>query len=86
MKIVKALRTTGQANFPVPYVSRNNPALFALKPFEEFFFPPESTDIQRARAVFRVDWLTEAELVETYARRAGTRVGGKCRGSCPGRS
>jgi len=62
VKIVKALRTTGQANFPVPYVSRNNPALFALKPFEEFFFPPESTDIQRARAVFRVDWLTEAEL------------------------
>lgn len=61
-KMVKELRETGTTNFPVPYVSRNNPAVFALKPFEEIFFPPETTDIQRARAVFRVDWLTETEL------------------------
>jgi len=61
-KAVKQLREQGQASFPVPYVSKNNPSVSALKPFEEFFFPPESTEIQRARAVFRVDWLTEAEL------------------------
>jgi len=61
-KVVQQLREQGQANFPVPYVDANNPAVFALKPFEEIFFPPETTDIQRARAVFRVDWLTETEI------------------------
>ena len=61
-KMVQQLREQGRAVFPVPYVSTNNPAVSALKPFEEIYFPPETTDIQRARAVFRVDWLTETEL------------------------
>ena len=61
-KIVKQLRESGRAQFPVPYVSSNNPRVTALRPYEEVFFPPETTDIERARVIFRVDWLTEAEL------------------------
>lgn len=61
-KVVRELRERGTAEVPVPYLRLNNPCVVSLTPYEEVFFPPETTDLQRARVIFRVDWLTEAEL------------------------
>ena len=33
-RVVKDLRETGQAEFPVPYLCKNAPALVALKPYD----------------------------------------------------
>lgn len=59
---VKDLRETGQTNIPRAYVSVNQPSVVALKPWEDITFPPETTDLQSARVIFRRVFLTEAEL------------------------
>tara|TARA_R100001443_G_scaffold37809_1_gene51397 strand:+ start:1743 stop:3848 length:2106 start_codon:yes stop_codon:yes gene_type:complete len=59
---VKDLRETGQTNVPRAYLAVNQPSLVALKPWEDITFPPETTDLQSARVVFRRVFLTEAEL------------------------
>jgi len=61
-KIVKELREDGAAVFPEAYLCRNRPSIVALKPHEEISIPPETIDIQNARAIFRRQYLTEVEL------------------------
>ena len=61
-KVVKSLRETGAAEFPVPYLCRNAPAVVALKPYDDVLFPPETIDLQRARVVFRRQFMSEVEL------------------------
>ena len=61
-KVVKSLRETGQAEFPVPYLCRNAPAIVALKPYDDVLFPPETIDLQKARVVFRRQFMSEVEL------------------------
>lgn len=60
-KIIRGLRDGQKSKLPVPYLCRNEPAIFALKPWEEVFFRYETTDIQKAR-VLRREWVTEVEL------------------------
>jgi hypothetical protein len=61
-KVVKALRETGQAEFPVPYLCKNAPVVVALKPYDDVLFPPETIDLQRARVIFRRQFMSEVEL------------------------
>jgi len=61
-KIVRALRADGETEVPIPYLHEDNPRVIALEPWEDVFVPPETTDLQRARAIFRVDWMNETEL------------------------
>jgi len=56
------IRTKGVAEVAVPYLAVNQPAVYALRPWDEVFVPGETTDIQHARVVFHRQWLTEAEL------------------------
>jgi hypothetical protein len=60
--IIQDLRSEGRCKFPIPYVAENNPTVIALKPFSDVWFPVDTTDIQAARAIFRVNWMTEREL------------------------
>jgi hypothetical protein len=62
-RVVRELREDGESELPIAYVSLNAPLVTALKPFEDVWFPPETADVQRARCIFRVDWMTEAELL-----------------------
>ncbi len=62
-RLVRQLRNTGTAKVPVPYVCDSRPSIIALKPYEEVFIHPDTTDIQRAR-VFVKYYFTEAELRE----------------------
>ena len=61
-RIVKELRETGETVFPEAYICRNRPAVVALKPHEEVVLPPETIDVQNARAIFRRQYMTEVEL------------------------
>ena len=61
-KLVRDLRNKGEAEIEEPYVIKNLPCVTALKPYDEITFPHETTDLQRARVIFRRTFLTEVEL------------------------
>ena len=60
-KFVRGLRNEGLGEIRLPYFVKNQPGVTALKPWEDVFFHPESTDLQRTR-VFEREWVTEVEL------------------------
>lgn len=63
LKAVRELREEGECDFPVPTMVTNKPMIAALAPWDELTFPPETTDIQSARVVFRRFYMTEAQLL-----------------------
>lgn len=63
-KALRELRKNGTTELPVSYVKANRPCIRALRIFEDIFFPPGTTDLQRARILFTREWLTEVELAE----------------------
>jgi len=62
LKMIRDLRDRGEAEIEEPYVFKNAPCVTALKPYDEITFPQETTDLQRARVIFRRTFLTEVEL------------------------
>lgn len=64
-KFVKQMRETGKGDIPETYMSKNLPCIEALKPFDEVCFPPETADLQKARVIFRRQYMTEVELRST---------------------
>jgi hypothetical protein len=63
-RMVKELAEKGETTMEEEYISKNLPQVLALKPWDEVVVPPETTDLQRARCVFRRTWMTEVELRE----------------------
>lgn len=63
LKAIRELREEGECDFPVPTMVTNKPMVAALAPWDELTFPPETTDIQSARVVFRRFYMTEAQLL-----------------------
>ena len=63
LKAIRDLRTEGECDFPIPTMVTNKPMIAALAPYDELVFPPETTDIQSARVVFRRYYMTEAQLL-----------------------
>lgn len=61
-KMVKSLREEGTAEIEEPYIISNSPCITALKPYDEITFPQETTDLDRARVIFRRTFLTEVEV------------------------
>lgn len=61
-KAIRDLRETGSCKIPEPFISKNQPCIVSLKPYEDISFPPETIDIQKARVVFRRTFVTEMEL------------------------
>lgn len=59
-KAVVALRTKSTATVAIPFVSKNEPEIAALKPWDEVFLPPELTT--ENEVVFQIERVTEAEL------------------------
>lgn len=67
LKHIRQIVETGKTVFEVPEMTRNQPSIVALRPYYEVLFPPETTDWQRARAIFRRDFYTVAEIEEKAA-------------------
>lgn len=61
-KFVKDMRETGQGQVEEMFVDKNLPKIIALKPYDEVCFPPETSDLQQARVIFRRQYMTEVEL------------------------
>jgi hypothetical protein len=61
-RVVRELREDGEAQVPVTLVAGNRPAVQALQPYVEFFISRDCVELQRARYVFRVAWLTVEEV------------------------
>jgi hypothetical protein len=62
LKAVRELREDGETYLPIPSVTRNQPQIIALKPWDEIFLPNSTTDIQLAARVYRRVWMNEVEL------------------------
>lgn len=68
-KILKDLRELRFAEIPIPYVFKSRPRLSALRPMVDIVFPWETDNLQRARFINRLEWVTETELrdrIETH--------------------
>jgi len=64
LECVKDLREEGECEIYVPTMVKNAPSIAALAPYDELAFPPETTDIQSARVVFRRCYMTEVEVMQ----------------------
>lgn len=63
-RVIRDLRTNGVAYFPRATIVRDRPVLRAYSWNEDVFVPPECVDVQRSRAVFVREVLTETDLQE----------------------
>lgn len=61
-KFIRSMREEGQGELEEIYVQKNLPRVTALKPYDEVCFPPETSDLQQARVIFRRQYMTEVEL------------------------
>ena len=61
-RLVQELREDGKASVPLPYLCENGPMIYALRPWDEVYLPPDTTDIQKARLIFMREFVTVAEL------------------------
>lgn len=62
--VVTQLRADGEAEFPAPYLRKDQPAVCAYKLFEDIFFPTNTSDAQKCRCYFLREWVAEWELRE----------------------
>lgn len=61
-KLIVDLREKGEGVMTQPFIAKNLPSITALKPYDEVCFPPETSDLQKARVIFRRQYVTEVEL------------------------
>lgn len=62
--VVRALREVGVAEYDRPYIFENRPEFVALEPWEDVFFPVETSDLQRSRWIAWRELVGETELRE----------------------
>lgn len=63
-QVVKDLRAEGVAEFPAPYLRKDQPVLCAYRLFQDIFFPTNTYEFQQARAIYLVEWLNEVQVRE----------------------
>lgn len=63
-EFLKELLEKGKADLYLEEVVKDCPRIWALRPYYDIIFPPETQDIQRARVIFRRDWINMAELTQ----------------------
>lgn len=61
---LRAIRTGETATVPVPQPVENRPVVCAHRLFDDLFVPANTYDLQRARCIYRREWLTLVELEE----------------------
>lgn len=64
VSVVRDLRNEGAATYENPYIFENRPEFVALEPWEDVFFPAQTSDLQRARFIAWRELVTEPELRE----------------------
>ena len=67
-KAARELQKNGKAELPVHYLFKRGPECVALRLFDDVFVPSNTTDPERARIVYRREWLMEPEIRERAVR------------------
>lgn len=67
-KAARELQKNGKAEIPIPYLFKRGPECVAMRLFDDVFVPANTTDPERARIVYRREWLTEPEIRERATR------------------
>lgn len=68
-KILASLRKTGEATVPMLGKEKSYPVIRAFDLNHNLFIPQDSTDIENARAIYRVEYMT-AEQLRSYVHTA----------------
>ena len=63
-RVAQELAASGTSTYREQYSVSSQPAVAALKPFDEIAFPPETLDLQDARVIFRRVHMTAVEMRE----------------------
>lgn len=61
-KALKALRAGEEGRIAVPMPGKSRPVVRALRVFRDIFFPAGTLELQRARVIYRSEWITRAEV------------------------
>lgn len=67
-KAARELQKDHKAEIPIPYLFKRGPECVAMRLFDDVFVPANTTDPERARIVYRREWLTEPEIRERAIR------------------
>lgn len=59
---LRALRKNRETALPLPYVKENRPCVSALRYMRDIFFPADIDDLKKARVIWELEWLNEADL------------------------
>ena len=59
---INELLENGRTDFPIRVKSKDDPYFTALRPYYECIIPPETSDLQDARVIFRREYISEAEV------------------------
>jgi hypothetical protein len=60
--LISDLRKNGEGRVTVPMVHKDRPTVVALKVGEDFFAPPDTTDIQKARRLYYRQYMTAEQI------------------------
>lgn len=85
-RVINELIQAGTSTFREQYDIYSQPAVAALKPFDEISFPPETLDLQDARVIFRRTHMTEVEMRELIETDGWSEAFVEQAASCAGKS
>jgi len=63
-QVVRDLRKTGFAEFPMPYIKRDGPDVCAKRIYEDWFIAANTSDFQDAPIWFEAEWMSKAKILE----------------------
>jgi hypothetical protein len=62
--IISDMAATGASSVPIPYIFKSKPRWTALQPMIDILFDPNLDDMQHARAVDRIEWVSQTDLTD----------------------
>jgi len=63
-KVVKDLRKTGFAEFPMPYIKRDGPDVCAKRIYEDWYIAANTGEFQESPLWFESEWMSKAKILE----------------------
>jgi hypothetical protein len=62
--IIGDMKAQGSASVPIPYIFKSKPRWQTLQPMVDILFDPSLDDMQHARAIDRIEWVSETDLTD----------------------
>lgn len=62
--VISDMAATGTGSIPIPYIFKSKPRWTCLQPMVDILFDPNLDDMQNARAIDRIEWVSETDLTD----------------------